>query len=133
MVPQQHGLFFRRELVVLSLVLACASLSCAPPAGQITGKVTYQGVELPSGTIKLVYDNRVIGSPIKEHGAYHFGNAPVGPVRVTIQSHPSLPPAFDPRPGPTLRIPPRYKDPDQSGLKYTVKKGRQQWDIDLKP
>ena len=127
---------------LLAVVAGCRP--AGPATGEVTGTVTHKGKPLPFGSIVFVGpDERSAAGTIKD-GSYKIRNAPVGPVKIAVASHPRVPPALQKKlPGqplppldgpddPYLRIPPHYKDPEQSGLTCTIKEGQQTFDIPLK-
>ncbi len=140
---------FGRLLSALCLL----ATGCGPSAPSVSGTVRFQGQPLPSGTVLFHgADGRVEHSLVSADGRYAIANAPLGPVRITVQSHPAAPaglpsyggrsPAAPRELTPTAKekrggrhtpIPPRYGDPEQSGLAYTVRAGTQTHDIELKP
>jgi hypothetical protein len=126
-------------------------MGCGQPTGYVTGKVTYQGRPLTSGAVTFHgEDGRVDSGPINSEGNYVVANAPSGTVKVTVvvrqvnqkavskrgpgaksPTHPDQakqPPAETAKP---LIIPPRFADPNQSGLAYNVTGGKQTIDIPL--
>jgi hypothetical protein len=141
----------------LLLLAACAGCSSSTQ-GTISGKVTYQGKPVPAGTV--VFVPQVQGGSFVARirdGQYKLENCPVGPAKIAV----STPANTDPmkrmmggkmkRPpeiqeklkggapavgaasndAPTISIPPRYQDPEKSGLTCEVKGGSQVYDIDL--
>jgi hypothetical protein len=129
----------------LALPLA---VGCGSNKGSVSGKVTYQGKPLPSGFVTFVVEN---GGPmhaeIQGDGSYHFDKVPVGPVKIGVQpksgggslqstAMPRNPADFAKAKSAMTEtdapIPPKYTDPNKSELTYTVTKGPQQHDIDLK-
>ena len=80
---------------------------------------------------------------IQEDGSYSIEHAPGGEVKVTVTTVPPIPgmpaiPRFNPvksepkyPAGKYVKIPQKYSDADQSGLKLTVKRGSQEFLIDL--
>jgi hypothetical protein len=134
------------------LLLALA-VGCGPQTPTVSGTVAFDGKPLPSGTVLFHGgDGRVEYSLITEGGRYSIANAPPGLVRITVRSHPAIPagmpssgqpppgipaasstPAKEKRDGSHVAIPTRYLDPEKSGLRYTVRPGRQTHDIDLRP
>jgi hypothetical protein len=106
---------------------------------------------VPSGTVKFHRaDGEVWYGSIHGEGQFTVDDAPLGPVRITVQTHdatPRLPqsgvapkqPAElaprkeDRRDARAVPIPARYREPEKSGLTYTVRGGSQTHDIDLKP
>ena len=135
------------------LFLSLALVGCGPAVPSVTGSVLFAGRPLTSGTVLFHgADGHVGHGLITEEGRYTVANAPPGPVRITVQSHAArpagLPSNGDPPPaapiglgplpkdqriGTHVPIPPRYLDPEQSGLTYTVRAGRQKHDIELQP
>jgi hypothetical protein len=146
------------SLVVFLSALALAG--CGPRTGSVSGKVTYKNAPLPSGTITFIGGKGDTSqwSTIAADGSYQVNNVPVGTAKVTIETTapnslpglgaggvkpptvPGVPPPPDSsslgggdaaKPGAYVQIPPKYKDPDQSGLSMEVKSGKQEknWDL----
>jgi hypothetical protein len=108
---------------------------------------------LASGTVLFHCDGgRIEHGIIGAEGQYTIANAPLGPVRITVQSHAAMPaglptrgaPAPPAPPGLTgpadhsrtvtvISIPSRYQDPEKSGLFYTIRTGKQTHDIEMLP
>jgi len=151
-----HSVGFRFAGVVLLVVLP-ALVGCGKRTGVVTGKVTYQNQPLTSGAVIFHgTDGRVDSGAIDSEGRYTIPQAPIGPARVTVQvgqsgpvprvsgpgrtaaakhpgdakagTHPSKAGAPQGKP---LVIPPKYQDPTQSGLTWTVTGGNQTYDIKL--
>jgi hypothetical protein len=119
----------------------------------VSGTVTLQGQRLPGGTVLFHgADGRVEHALISAEGEYTIADAPLGKVRITVQSHGAVPapfpalgrpdrpalPELAPRPedrrdSKHLPIPERYKDADKSGLTCTVRAGSQTHHIELQP
>jgi len=137
-------------LVPLSVVLLAG---CGGGKGDVEGQVTYQGKPLHYGRITFVSqvgDKPSLVSKIKD-GHYHIKGCPAGPAQITVESiapprkgRPILIPqakGFTPpededaevNPAKPAAIPPRYTDPEHSGLDYTVTAGAQTHDIPLNP
>lgn len=135
--------------LLLGLLLLPLAIGCGGQAkGTVSGKVTYQGRPLSSGIVSFVPES---GAPhyadIQSDGSYRMVNAPVGPVKIGVQSKPkqsASPSARMPRNPQDYGkleadmnqkesiLPDQYTDPNKSGLTYTVKKGKQPFDIELK-
>ena len=117
----------------------------------VTGVVKHKGQIVRGGVLRLISvgDDRLSASGlIRGDGAYEVRNAPLGEVKVVVDTEPAR---FEPRrmiqdappgvidesklpPGPPMDYTPidrRYADPDQSSLRMTVHKGEQQHDIDV--
>lgn len=141
--PKRRGNVLPVVLLLLPLTSGCGGQA----KGTINGKVTYQDKPLSSGTVTFVPET---GSPeyseIQSDGSYRMKNAPLGPVKIGVQrksgqetlKSSGMP--RNPKDYGKLReaiaengnLPPKYADPNKSGLTYTVTKGTQQHDIDLK-
>jgi hypothetical protein len=139
--------------VLLLLLAGCSS------QGTITGKVTYQGNPLPSGTVTFVPEQggQAVTCDIRD-GEYKVTKISPGPAKIAVStpSNPgevksfinkmqppemkekmapgkSPPAGFDKsaEPPKPVPIPKKFNDPNNSGLTYTVKSGSQVHDIDL--
>ena len=128
------------------LLLILAGTGCGPHLGHVSGKVLYKNQPLSSGTVLFVGpDGTTRGfSAIAADGTYRIEKVPVGPVKIAVVSEPRVPPGLanargpGPQPPDQMRndyipIPARYKDPEHSGLRYTVEGGKQTQDILLQP
>jgi len=125
-------------LLLGSLVVAgCGGRKTA----QVSGKVTYGKEVLNSGTVAFLADDGALDNGmIKEDGTYALSKAPVGPVKITVQTFPPSPMVVRPdaaagsvkgSPPKYTKIPQSYGDPNKSGLTYTVEPGAQTHDIPL--
>lgn len=141
------------------VLLAVLLGGCTRATGSVEGHVTYNGKPLPSGTVSfLTSDGRVETSRIAPDGSYHIPKIWVGEIRISVQTPdpkrllrgpkssrqasdaakvPDAPEIAklaarrDALIVPSVAIPARYGDPEQSGLTYTVKQGEQTFDIEL--
>jgi hypothetical protein len=131
----------------LMLLVTCITAGCSKPLGQVSGKVFFEGRPLESGTVTFIGQNDykaycVIG----RDKTYSFDNVPVGSVKIAFASHhrvpagfgsvkppPNVPHAKEEPPATALPIPEKYKNPEESGLTYTVKAGQQTFHIKLNP
>jgi hypothetical protein len=147
-------------VVRVALFLALlAGLGCGSSTGTVTGKVTFNGQPVTSGSVVFHgADGRVDSGLLDTQGNYTITRAPVGTVKVAVMAAksstkvvgggaPPGPPAGKgklkqgpdstekPIPATVEKspIPERYYDPEKSGLVYTVTSGTQVIDIDLKP
>jgi hypothetical protein len=119
---------------VLLLVVGCGG------TGNVGGKVTFKGQPLPGGMVTLQSTEggeiRTYPGLIKD-GSYTVPNVPIGPAKVTIGTakargnilHPED--VKDPW-GPYVHIPRHYADPEKSGYKVDVSRGKTELNIDLK-
>lgn len=121
------------------------------------GKVIFNKKPLPAGQISFIGSKSTVMAEIQPDGSYEIANAPVGEVNITVKTVPlaemmgkgSPPPkGIGPmkppdgggneaggaaKPGKYVRIPDRYADPARSQLKFTVKKGDNEHDVELTP
>jgi hypothetical protein len=136
------------------LLVGCSS------SATVSGKVTYQARPLTGGTV-LFTSTEGKGSrsaQIGEDGSYTIPNMPTGPVKIAVETKSAQPPTMlggqpNMKPPPGVDLPPEaaksgvygdskkktaepipeeYGDPDRSGLEYTVTRGSQTKNIDLK-
>jgi hypothetical protein len=131
-----------------ALALALLAAGCGPSAGTISGKVTYNGETLGSGTVQFNGPNATAMSGIAADGTYTIPKMPVGTVQIAVETTPPPPgtpqdaggkitggsmsvQGAPPPPGKYVPIPDKYKDPRTSGLSYEVKSGKQQHDLAL--
>lgn len=137
----------------LIILIGCGpSLKDGPPASgaEVSGKVLLGSTPLGGGTVRFVStsnpDHMAVGS-IGLDGTYAVKNAPVGPVKIGVETETAkmFDPAFNkgnPPPPPAggttpkemkyVRISPKFGNADNSGLTYEVKPGSQQHDVVLK-
>jgi hypothetical protein len=130
-----------RGTVALSAALLLTG--CGTELGRVTGCVTFRGEALPSGSVLFhAADGNVYSAPLAADGTFAVDGVPPGSARVTVQSHPRVPPALLGRDRTTaagreaarfVRIPARYGQPDRSGLACQVRPGEQTCNFDLTP
>jgi hypothetical protein len=107
------------------------------PAGvkdSVEGHIRYHGVGLASGYVQFYGES---GDPVTGlvmmGGTYTILNPPRGRVKIAVLS--KAPAQLSKAPPATSRagvvIPPRYADPDSSGLTLAVTGGKQTFDIAL--
>lgn len=140
------------RMLSLSIATLILCVGCGAPTGRITGTVTFDGKPLPAGRITFLCFGEgrpVLSSPIAD-GRYLMEAVPVGGARIAVETFnteafrqpkpaPGVPaitlsPAFmiGP-PGPYVKIPDRYRHPDDSGLSLDIQGGNQVHDIALVP
>jgi hypothetical protein len=146
--------------VALALALATAIVvpGCAKQAATVSGSVTYKGQPLKGGVVAFIPEKgATVPAQIGEDGTYTAEGVPVGEVTVTVDTSSLKPPAgfrgggpprYEPPPNapagtkykpPDLgsnaknyvEIPDKYMDPQESGLKFTVKGGKNTYNIPL--
>lgn len=123
------------------------------PTGNVTGKVTFRGKPVYTGSVIIVgKDGVAAAGPIETDGTYVVQKAPIGDVTVGVVSKDPVylhkisvmrssrtpvsasalatPSNLDRRKW--FPIPKEYEEPVRSGLSFSVKKGDNQYDIELK-
>ncbi len=135
-------------LAVLCMALgALAPMGCGAKKATVKGTISYKGEKLGNGSVMFFgADNKGASSPINADGTYRIDNAPIGSVKITVETAPIPEQESTPmmkgvdmpdmkgksmKVGPYVKIPARYKDVAQSGLTYQVKSGVQTHDIKL--
>ncbi len=133
------------------LVLAAAAGGCGKSTATLSGTVTYRGRPVTSGEVVFLAEGGAasVHAPIGPDGRYTVKGVPRGTANVAVDNPP---PSWYATPGwrlpaalandPEVRdaralaahyvpTPPRYRDPNQSGLTCTVGRGSQSHDIAL--
>src|SRR5262245_40926742 len=123
-----------------------------PPAGTVRGKVTYKGKPVILGGVSFIIDGSLPKyAPIQKDGSYEAVGVPAGESTVLVTSvpipegdgvdHLEHPEVFAKRKAAAVKaareagwvpIPTAYGDVQNSPLRYSVRKGDNQYDIDLK-
>ncbi|HEY7311133.1 MAG TPA: carboxypeptidase-like regulatory domain-containing protein [Gemmataceae bacterium] len=130
-----------RGAFALSVSLLVLSGAGCGGRATVTGQVTYRGNPLPSGSVNFFDANKnIVGTATIANGSYSIADLPPGSVTISVTT--SLvrpadrrhPPPKD-MPGgqlaPSLPIPLKYGNPEQSGLAYEVQSGEQEHKIEL--
>ena len=135
--------FAQRSCFGVLLLSALLLTSCGRPTGVVSGKITCNNRPLSLGTVAMIDEDGKVASGMISDGEYKIENAPVGPVKISVQVYPPSPMMHPPtgpeagaKPKPRLvfiPIPDRYKDASSSGLTYTVVSGEQTHDLELSP
>jgi hypothetical protein len=143
----------KRLRALLLLLGALALAGCGPRTGTVSGKVTLDGRPLTEGDHTVTFlgeDGSVTSCAVEPDGGYVLRGVPSGRVRITVHSFPSarqlwIAPAegggmkavggaaAPAKTGQAGGAPERYKDPEQSPLRYDVRPGSQTFDIELLP
>jgi hypothetical protein len=138
---------------LLVLALGCSRTPRSAEHAEVSGKVLYKGQPLPGGRVTFVSAQGTFASTgnIDEKGDYTI-KAPVGEVKISVDNRMlsalgakagALPRGAGRRPqegggepnpvkGTYKPIPTKYYTPDTSGLTYTVQKGPQTHNIELR-
>ena len=147
----------------LLLLLCVTLVGCSGSKGaqaKVNGRVKFFDKYLTAGTVAFTSEDGRVGSAnIDADGNYEMANAPVGDVTITVSvpqmargpmaGGPAKPPPGVPEmhppgevggggspgidPSKIVQIPKKYEDVKTSGLKYTVEKGPQTYNITLSP
>jgi hypothetical protein len=98
----------------------------------VTGKVTLANELLPSGTVVFIAANGwTARGRIRPDGSYVMAGVPIGEVKIGIERGGGAPGV---KRGAQVRVPSRYRNPQTSGLTYTVAAGgEQEKNIELTP
>jgi hypothetical protein len=138
------------------ILLTLGTVGCAS-RGDLSGKVSYQGKPLASGSVLLVRAGAIpMTTRIEEDGSYHFTDVPVGEVKLAVFSPdpaqeaearkkaeekrlsssekplPPLPPLPEIDRSKWFAIPIEYRDVEHSGLRITINGGPNSHPIELK-
>lgn len=128
---------------LLPAVLLLPVVGCGPGQGDLSGKVSFQGKPVCSGSVVVRGSDGVpVGGEIKADSTYVVKNVAAGSVLVTVNSPDpgeartmlrvgQAPPPPKDR-SKWFAIPERYAEFSTSGLSYQLKAGPNSWDIDLK-
>ena len=141
-----------RLVALFGLVVSLHALGCGGSTGSVSGKVLYKDTPLKGGFVTFVTaDNKSFKAEIGEDGSYSIvEKMPAGDVKISVETEslkPSpgarsyAPPADykgDYKPPDSaaaakryIKIPDKYASADTSGLKLTIKGGKQEFDIKL--
>jgi hypothetical protein len=137
-----RSFYFR---VVAASLLAAAAVGCGG-RGNVSGKVTYQGKTLVWGTVQFEGSDGIVKhGNIRPDGTYTVPGVATGDAKAAVSSVNPQSSDFQPiqregqpprKPRPEVKgwfpIPPKYETPSASGLRYTITRGENTIDIELK-
>lgn len=130
-----------------------ALVGCGSNTGSVSGKVTYKKKPFPGGTVTFLDSKQQVKTaPIEADGNYTIEGVAAGPVKISVSPPPPPPKmpmgakmdpakmgapagaasAAPPTGAKPVSLPQRYQNPEESGLTYTVTKGKQEHNIELK-
>jgi len=126
-------------------IVTCLVLSgCGPGQGDLAGAVTFQGKQLASGSVIVRgSDGVVVGGEIMPDGTYLVKDITAGKVLITVNSpdpgdykvamrkKDQAPPPPKDR-SKWFPIPEHFGDFEKSELSFLLKRGKNQFDIELK-
>lgn len=151
MMNQTKQVFMSGLILTVMCLTGCGGGSNLPKGetGTVTGKVTFNGKPVPEGTsIVFLHKDKGItaSSPIAADGSYALrmrrenailaGNYQIGITPPTVELTPAEAEAVNS--GKTLpekewpEIPKKYRNPESSGVLFTVKAGENTFDLDMK-
>lgn len=154
--PQRLVRLARWLLCGLVIAAGCSTVKHETEHAKVTGQVTYKGKPVTGGRVTFVATEGgwVEGGNIDKNGNYSV-NAPVGHVKICVDNsmlnasasgkgtkhetgmkgagkpRPDAPEAKPPE-GTWMKIPVKYFSAETTDLTYTVQKGDQTYNIDLK-
>ncbi len=134
----------------LAIVVVAAFFHGTPKAN-VTGRVTYQGRPVIWGSVVIAgKDGRSAAGPIKPDGTFEVANAPTDAVSVAVVSRDPLlqtwatnikvsrnrptRAAFSASPVDRKKwfpLPAKFEDPSNSGVATTLKRGDNEFNVDL--
>lgn len=130
-LPWGRGL---AALLLLGVLLGLVGCSGGKPVGSVTGKVTYKGNPVTSGSINFFAPDKGVAfdAPLGSAGEYTIAQIDAGTYKVYIQ--PPLPEQLPPgqvSKRPPFTVPKKYLDPISTTLSKDVKTGANEIPIDL--
>ncbi|AWM38352.1 hypothetical protein GobsT_35180 [Gemmata obscuriglobus] len=110
--------------VVLCLVAGCSSQK---PTASVSGTVSYNGKPQTVGSINLISDTGSGGQAIlSENGAFKI-EGPLDATEYKVFLQPpvpgQLPPGTKQPPAAKFNLPPKFQQPNSSGVRITLKQG----------
>jgi hypothetical protein len=143
-----HTISNGRSIYPCFFSLALAACGCGGE-GDLRGKVTFNGKIVSFGTVLLVApDGLAKVGPIQADGSFHISKIPLGEVQLAVNSPDpqamfvadaashkgpaTRPPAVEGDPSKWFPLPAKYRHVATSELKYTIKKGENIFDLELK-
>lgn len=107
----------------------------------VSGVVSFNGEQLPSGTVSFMGANSWVGSSNINSGAYKIEGVPLGEVKISVQTFPPSPGVVPPGTPPSsvtlpslkyVAVPQEYADFSTTPLRMVVtESGAQPHDIEL--
>lgn len=122
--------------VLFCAALAAGGCSSEKPTGTVAGTVKYRGNPLTAGEVNLLSKTGAAGSAkIDANGQYKVtGELEAGEYKAYF-----APPRAEPQapgtkasPAPKVEVPPKFRDPNSSGVVVTVKSGSNDIPIEFK-
>jgi hypothetical protein len=139
-----HGSVLLAVFLICSLATGCGG----GPKGIVTGKISYRGKSLKSGTVTFTPENGpAVGGPIDSEGSYRVEKIPPGMAKISVvagsgMNSDGIAKVTNPRDPKQMKeafmsksttiLPKKFSNPDESGLTFEVKNGIQEKNIELK-
>lgn len=83
----KRAAFWRLGMGLFVLPLALIAVGCGSGQGTVSGKVSYQGKDVPGGTVFILPSKGgSVSGAIKEDGTYSIAKVPSGPAKVTVET-----------------------------------------------
>jgi len=142
--------------IPLALAFTLFSAGCGeknPNApGRVSGTVTYKGAPLKGGTVRFhTAEGGELTAQISKEGTYSLSDVPLGELAVTVETESAKPKKTEaygggraigqqqppggapppPDPSEYVQIPKKYNDKNISGLRPTIKKGDNTFNITM--
>jgi hypothetical protein len=138
----------KRVARALLVLVPLAALGCGQAVGDVSGRVTYRGSALPSGTVTLLAtDGRPYQGAVRTDGTFRVPGVPVGKAQACVTSYqdpaPNGPKSGGPgrlsgraakevtATAPRSRLPAKYESFQTSGLEVEVLPGETAFDVTL--
>jgi hypothetical protein len=140
-----------RLTILLVLAASACALGCGTKTATVSGRVSYHNKRVTSGEVLFLTQDGKSGAhaAVQPDGTYQATNVPLGTLKVGLNNPPPLyyqqlknrpkGMADDPEMQEAARraaryvpTPPKYQDPNQSGLTTDVKPGENSYDLELR-
>jgi hypothetical protein len=138
--------YVRLALLGVIVEFAVLTMSCGergerlPETGaSLEGSITYGGTRVPFAQVTLMGQNGMATGNVQEDGHYRIRNAPLGEVKIAVNTTAAKGEYVSKvmaeskgkgrSPSKFVDVPAKYHDQETSGLKTTVTKGVNTYDI----
>jgi hypothetical protein len=122
------------------MVIGVAAWGCSDKGVQrvtVKGTITYKGQAVPAGILRFIGPGVAYSAAvIQPDGSFIITDVVTGEVKVGVMEGPQSSGSSSgaPAPGPKtppVSLPDKYRDPEKSGVKYTITPETMQLNIDL--
>ena len=140
MLRKLNGLPVGRVLIGLALPVAVLALTgcgnSGKTRGNVSGQVTYNNKPVTEGEVHFYAKERGAGGSAKIDSSGNYAVTDLETGKYAVYVAPAPPVAGDPKLGPpkaaSSTIPKKARDPETSGLSFTVQEGNNDFKIELK-